>query len=167
MRPALPIRAATRADLEGIVAIYNDAVSSSDATFDVEPVEVSGRLAWLAQFGDEHPLLVAHNAEGAVVGFAYYLPYRAKPAYAASKETSVYVRRDARRGGVASALYSALIDLARERNVHVLVAVLGGDNPASRALHERHGFVYAGHLPQVGFKFGRWVDTEFFAKVLP
>jgi phosphinothricin acetyltransferase len=63
-------------------------------------------------------------------------------------------------------LYGALIALARERDVHVLVAVLGGDNPASRALHERHGFVFIGRLPQVGFKFGRWVDTEFFANVL-
>jgi len=160
------IRPATRADLDGIVAIYNDAVASSDATFDVEPVEVAARVPWLVQFGDEHPLLVAQGEAGAVLGFAYYLPYRIKPAYAASKETTVYVSRDARRRGVASALYGALIAHARAQRVHVLIAVLGGDNPESRALHAKLGFTFTGRLPQVGFKFGRWVDTEFFAKVL-
>jgi phosphinothricin acetyltransferase len=160
------IRSATRPDLDSIVAIYNEVVASSDATFDVEPVQVPARVAWLAQFGEEHPLLVAEGQDGAVLGFAYYLPYRSKPAYAASKETTVYVHRAARRRGVASKLYEALIAHARRQRVHALIAVLGGDNPESRRLHEKLGFGFAGRLPQVGFKFGRWVDTEFFTLLL-
>jgi phosphinothricin acetyltransferase len=76
------------------------------------------------------------------------------------------VHRAARRRGVACKLYEALIAHARKQRVHALIAVLGGDNPESRRLHEKLGFVFAGRLPQVGFKFGRWVDTEFFALVL-
>lgn len=157
------IRQATTHDLPAIVAIYNDAIRSTVATFDLDEVSVEERRPWLAQFGGEHPLYVAEDAAGsAVLGFAYYLPYRTRAGYAATKETTVYVAREARRQNVGSKLYEALIDYARTRAVHVLVAVLGGDNPESRGLHEKLGFVHAGHLREVGRKFGQWVDTDYY-----
>lgn len=159
------VRDATRADLPAIVDIYNQAIATTVATFDVEPFTVQERLAWFARFGAEHPLLVCEEA-GAVLGFAYYLPYRDKPAYAATKETTVYTDHRARRRGVADRLYGELIARARRAGLHALIAVLGGDNPESRALHLKHGFTPAGHLRQVGRKFGAWVDTYYFEKLL-
>jgi phosphinothricin acetyltransferase len=159
------VRDATRADLPAIVAIYNQAIDATVATFDLEPFTVEERVAWFEQFGAEHPLLVCEDT-GEVLGFAYYLPYRDKPAYAATKETTIYTHRAARRRGVADLLYGELIARARKAGVHALIAVLGGDNPESRALHLKHGFAPVGHLRQVGNKFGAWVDTYYFEKLL-
>jgi phosphinothricin acetyltransferase len=159
------VRDATRADLPAVVAIYNQAIATTVATFDLAPFTVEERVPWFAQFGAEHPLLVCEDA-GAVLGFAYYLPYRDKPAYAATKETTIYTQHEARRRGVADRLYGELIARARRAGVHALIAVLGGDNPESRALHLKHGFAEVGHLREVGNKFGAWVDTHYFEKLL-
>lgn len=159
------VRDAVRADHPAIVDIYNHAIATTVATFDLDPFTVEERVPWFAKFGAEHPLLVCEE-QGAVLGFAYYLPYRDKPAYAATKETTIYVHHAARRRGVADQLYGELITRAREAGVHALIAVLGGDNPESRALHLKHGFVPIGHLRQVGRKFGAWVDTYYFEKLL-
>ncbi len=159
------VRDATRADLPAIVDIYNHAIATTVATFDLKPFTVEQRAAWFAQFGGQHPLLVCEH-EAAIAGFAYYLPYRDKAAYDATKETTIYTHHDARRRGVADRLYGELIERARRAGVHALIAVLGGDNPESRALHLKHGFVPVGHLHAVGRKFGAWVDTYYFEKLL-
>ncbi len=161
----MEIRSATRDDLECIVRIYNHAVLNTVATFDVEPVTVEQRLDWFARFDDTHPLVVC-ELDSAVMGFGYYLPYRPKPAYANTKELTVYVDPDAHRGGIGTALYEHLIAAAREAGVHALLGVLGGHNPASRALHQKFGFEEVAHLREVGRKFDAWVDTTFFEKVL-
>ena len=164
LRP-VEIRAATRGDLEAIVRIYNYAVLNTVATFDLEPFTFEERLAWFSQFDAAHPLLVC-ELDAAVRGFGYYLPYRQKPAYAHTKELTVYVDPNAHRGGIGTALYERLIEAAREAGVHVLLGVLGGENPASRALHMKFGFEEVAHLPAVGRKFDAWVDTTFFLKIL-
>jgi phosphinothricin acetyltransferase len=159
------VRDATHADLPAIVDIYNQAIATTVATFDLEPFTVEQRVDWFMQFGAEHPLLVCED-HGAVLGFAYYLPYRSKAAYDATKETTIYTHHAARRRGVADRLYSALIERARRAGVHALIAVLGGENPESRALHLKHGFAQVGHLRAVGRKFDAWVDTYYFEKLL-
>jgi phosphinothricin acetyltransferase len=162
---AIDVRNASAADLAPIVAIYNHAVRETTATFDTEPVTVEGRREWFTQFGDEHPLLVAEIA-GEIVGFAYYLPYRSRPAYGATKESTIYVAPERHRGGVASALYAELLARARAKRVHAMIAVLGDDNPASVGLHRKFGFRFVGRLQEVGRKFDRWVDTQYFELLL-
>ena len=149
-----------------LVRIYNRAIEHSLATFDLEPFAVDDRRGWFAQFDAEHPLLVCEDDSGAVAGFGYYVPYRRKPAYSATMELSVYVDDRCRQRGVGSSLYAALLDRARAGRVHALVAVVAGDNPASDALHRRFGFERVGVLPAVGRKFGRWVDTAFWHRIL-
>jgi L-amino acid N-acyltransferase YncA len=160
------VRPAEDGDLPALVRIYNRAIEHTLATFDVEPFTVDDRRAWFAQFGFEYPLLVCEDRSGAVAGFAYYLPYRRKPAYAATMELSVYVDDGRRRRGAGSSLYAELLNRARAAGVHALIAVIAGDNPASDALHRRFGFQRVGVLPEVGRKFGRWVDTAFWHKIL-
>jgi phosphinothricin acetyltransferase len=159
------VRNATIDDLPAIVDIYNHAIETSVATFDLEPYAVAERREWFAQFGAEHPLLVCEDA-GEVHGFAYYTPYRTKAAYNATKETTIYTHSAARRRGVATRLYTELIARARASGVHALIAVLGGENPESAALHRKMGFVQIGHLREVGRKFGAWVDTYYFQLML-
>jgi phosphinothricin acetyltransferase len=161
----MDVRRATRTDLGALVDIYNHYVLTTVATFDVDPCTVDDRQAWFDQFDDAHPLLVA-TVDAEVVGYAYYLPFRRKPAYGRAKECTVYVAHGWHGRGVGTGLYTVLIERAAQRGVHALLGVLGGDNPASVRLHERFGFVCVGHLRQVGFKFGGFVDTHYYEKIL-
>ncbi len=158
------IRPGTRADLGAMMAIYNRVVVTSAATFDLEPLDHEQQEAWIARFdGGEHPLLVAEDESG-VIGFAYYVGFRGKPGYARTKETTVYVAERARRQGVAKALYEELFACARAAGLHVLVAGIGGHNPASEDFHRAMGFELAGRLREVGLKFGAWQDVAFWTR---
>ena len=159
------LRRATESDLPEIVAIYNEAIEHSFATFDVTPFAAAEREGWFAQFDEDNPLIVS-VVDGHIAGYAYYVPYRPKPAYRFTKELTVYVG-DAHRGaGIGTELYRALIEHATDRGVHALLAVIAGDNPESVALHRKLGFEPVGHLIEVGHKFGQWVDTRFYQKTL-
>ncbi len=158
-------RPACAADLAEVVAIYNEAIEHTVATFDTRAFTVDERRAWFEQFGEQWPLLVVES-DDVIAGYAYYIPYRAKPAYAATVELTVYVAHRWHGHGVASRLYEALIEHARGRGLHALLAVIAGDNPASEALHRKFGFEPVGHLREVGHKFGRWIDTRYFQRIL-
>jgi phosphinothricin acetyltransferase len=94
-----------------------------------------------------------------VVGFASLSPYRDRPAYATTAETSVYVAADARGQGVGRALLEGIVDTARAHGFHALVARIVGGHEASIRLHESAGFEVVGHEREVGRKFGRWLDV--------
>jgi phosphinothricin acetyltransferase len=159
------VRRARSDDLAAIVDIYNRYVEHTPFTFDTEPATVEGRRDWLECFEDENPLLVA-QVEDRVVGYAYYLPFRPRPAYAGTKECSVYVASDRHGEGIGKALYAALIEHARARGAHALIAVLAGENEASTALHVGCGFELRGHLREVGHKHGQWWDTRYYELLL-
>jgi L-amino acid N-acyltransferase len=161
----MDIREAAQADLDEIVRIYNQAVTGGVATFDLEPVTVAHRQGWFEQFGPDNPLLVAAGDAG-LTGFAYYLPFRAKPGYAMTRETTVYIDEACQRQGIGTALYRELIARARSQGLHTLIGVISGGNPASVELHLRFGFERVGQLREVGRKFGRWVDTDYYQLLL-
>lgn len=155
------IRPAQEHDLEAITAIYNDAGVGTTASYDLEPVSVQERRTWLAhKTARDFPVLVAES-EGQVLGFAAYGTFRDKAGYQYTVEHSVYVADGARAAGVGRMLMRALIDRARGDGVHAIIGVLDADNEASVAFHRRLGFVEVGRMPEVGRKFGRWLDAVF------
>ncbi len=162
----MTIRPATDADLPGILAIYNHAIEHTTAIFDYRPHTIDMRREWLR--GKEAaglPVFVA--AEGdRVLGFSTYGPFRAWPAYKYSVELSVYVDPNARRRGIGTALVQAVVDEARRRDLHVVLAGITSDNDISLRLHERLGFREVAHVPEVGYKFGKWLDLKLLALVL-
>ncbi|WP_444460831.1 GNAT family N-acetyltransferase [Rhodobacter capsulatus] len=152
------IRDATPEDAQAIATIYNDAVRTTTAIWNEVEVTALNRVDWIAarqQAG--FPVLVLE--EGAkVVGYASYGPFRAFDGYRGTVEHSVYIRTDLRGGGRGRALLSALILRARAQGLHVMVAAIEAENNASIILHQRLGFAAVGLMPQVGQKFGRWLD---------
>lgn len=163
------IRPATRADLPAIVDIYNEAAVGTTASYDLEPVDLHNRRVWFDRLmnGDFPVLVLEDPEEGGVIGYACYGPFRDKAGYAHTVEHSVYVAEGRRSGGAGRMLMAALIDYARGRDVHVMVGVLDAENAASRAFHQRLGFVESAVLPQVGRKFGRWLDIVFTTLTFP
>ncbi|BAF90700.1 putative acetyltransferase protein [Azorhizobium caulinodans ORS 571] len=163
----MDIRDATAADIDGILAIYNDAVAHTTAIWNETLVDRDNRLAWLtARTEAGYPVLVAVDSAGAVLGYASFGDWRAFDGYRHTVEHSVYVRADARGGGIGRALMEALIARARALGKHVMVAGIDAENAASLKLHAALGFKAVGHLPEVGVKFGRWLDLAFLQLIL-
>ncbi|QAY59611.1 N-acetyltransferase family protein [Microbacterium protaetiae] len=160
------IRDATPADAAAIAAIYNDAVLHTTATWHTTTVDADERRAWIAARQTAgFPVLVAAD-DGDVIGYATYGDWRAWEGYRFTVEHSVYVRADRRSRGLGRTLLERLIAHARAAGKHVMVAGIGSENAGSIALHERLGFTEVGRMPQVGAKFGRWLDLVFLQLVL-
>ncbi len=162
----MDIRQAVGADAAAIAEIYNDAVLNTTAIWNDHVSDAAGRAAWMAERqGAGYPVIVAVE-DGMLLGYATYGPFRPHDGYRHSAELSIYVRADLRGKGTGGALLGALAGFAQENGVHVLVGAIEAGNAASIALHRRHGFAETGRLPQVGTKFGRWLDLVFMTKVL-
>ncbi len=161
------IRPATAADLPAITTIYAHAVRTGTATFELDPpdlAEMTGRFERLTQTG--FPYLVA-DAEGSVAGYAYAGPYRPRPAYRFTVENSVYLPAETQRRGIGLRLLTALIDESTTRGYRQMIAVIGDSaNAGSIGLHTRAGFQMIGTHRDVGFKFGRWLDTVLMQREL-
>ena len=159
--PDRHVRKAAPDDAPRIQAIYAHHVAHSTATFDtVAPDEAFWRDKIGAVAGRGWPFLVIEQ-DGGVAGYAYASQFRDRAAYALTCENSIYVA-DADRGrGFGSALLASLLAAAREAGFEQMIAVVGGGEPASVALHAKFGFVEAGRMREVGFKFGRRLDTIY------
>ena len=161
------IRAAEESDLDALNEIYNDYVRTAHYTFDVEPVTAEARREWFSHYGSSgrHRVLVAAR-DGAVVGFTTSSPFRPKPAYETSVETSIYLAGDATGAGVGTRLYQELFRVLAGEDVHRAYAGIALPNPASVALHERFGFKKVAHFTEQGRKFGRYWDVAWFEKAV-
>jgi phosphinothricin acetyltransferase len=161
------IRPAIATDVAALTRIYNYYVVTSPATFDVEPVGLEARLEWFSHYALRGPyrLLVA-TLDDKVVGFASSSRLAARPAYARSVETSVYVHVESLGQRIGSGLYTALFATLAEERVHRAYAQVTMPNPASVALHRRFGFRELGLQHEVGHKFDRYWSVQLFEKRL-
>jgi L-amino acid N-acyltransferase len=159
------VRHATDADLPRLLYIYNNAVITSTATFDLRAQSLAERQAWFAKFDKEHPLLVAEHHQ-TVVGYSCLSSFRDKPAYAATCESSVYMDERYRGQGIATYLMQRVLEEARALEYHCVIAGVVRGNEASARLHRRLGFEYIGCFREVGFKFGEWQDVDFYQCIL-
>lgn len=153
------IRKAEKRDLPALLDIYNHEVAQGVATFDLNPKSMAEWELWFAAHNVEnHPLIVAEK-DGAAVGYASLSSYREKEAYRTTVELSLYVDKDYRRRGIATALMEAILKLAKEDDtVHTVVSVITEENDTSIALHEKFGFSHCGVIHDVGIKFGRYLS---------
>jgi L-amino acid N-acyltransferase YncA len=162
----LSVRYAEPMDGAAVSDIYAYHVAHSTATFDTvapDREEMAERIAHVR--GRGWPFLVAER-DHLVVGYAYATQFRDRAAYLSTCEDSIYVKEAERSKGVGVALLQALLAEAETAGFRQMIAVVGGSEPASVALHERCGFVHAGRLHHVGRKFDRWLDTVYMQRQL-
>ncbi|MDR3513481.1 MAG: GNAT family N-acetyltransferase [Caulobacteraceae bacterium] len=161
------IRPASQADAAALAAIYGHHVAHGFGTFEeVAPDadEMAARLAAVTRRG--LPYLVA-EIDGAVAGFAYAGPFRARAAYRYTVEDSVYIAHGRQGQGVGKALLGAVIAACEPLGLRQMVAMIGDSaNAGSIGLHRSCGFAHAGVLGAVGFKAGRWVDVVMMQRGL-
>ena len=161
------IRRATPADIPAITRIYAEAVNHGTASFELEaPDEAEMSRRMTALFDGGYPYLVAEIG-GALAGYAYAAAYRPRPAYRFSVEDSIYVDPKAQRKGVGRALLEHLIDECERRGFRQMVAVIGDSSQTpSIELHRAAGFRMIGSVENVGYKFGRWLDSVNMQRAL-
>jgi len=146
-----------------ILEILNEAIVNSTALYDYVPRPPETMVSWFAtKRAHGFPVVGAVDAAGKLLGFATWGTFRGFPAYKYTVEHSVYVHVDQRGRGLGELLINELIRRAREAQLHVLVGCIDAANIASIGLHQRLGFTHSGTFPQVGFKFGRWLDVAFY-----
>lgn len=163
--PGSLIRSASTADAVSIAEIYNWYIENTYITFEAAPVSVSEMRKRLQRASRLHPWIVLEQ-HGKVSGFAYASEFRARAAYRHSVEITIYLDPQVHGNGFGTLLYGRLIEQLRESPAHVLVAVIALPNEQSIGLHEKLGFVKAGHLAELGRKFNKWVDVDYWQLTL-
>jgi L-amino acid N-acyltransferase len=173
-----------------ILGILNHAIVTSTALYDYQPRTLANMATWFAakragdfpvigafdvglEAGDERGEISGESGGGGeapakptLLGFASFGAFRAFPAYKYTVEHSVYVHHAHRGRGLAKVLMNALIDAAQQQGKHVMVGAIDAANEVSLKLHADLGFQRVGTMPQVGFKFGRWLDLVLVQRVL-
>ena len=163
------VRDAIADDIPAISGLYNALIATTTVawTEDLEPIEA--REAWFAeQAAAGNPVLVA-EVNGLVVGFASYDDFRDStkwPGYRFTVEHTIHVAQTHAGSGLGRALLEALINRAVQRGKHAMVGAIDSENTGSIAFHARLGFVEVARIPQVGFKFGRWLNLVLVARIV-
>ncbi len=138
-----------------MLEIYNDAVLTSAATFDLVPIDIGTRMKWFDEHDMQYPPVTAES-HGVVAGYCCISPYSKKPGYSKTVELSVYVHRRYRGLGIGIALVKDMIIRATRLRYHAIVSSISGSNYESEKLHRKLGFEFRGYMRHLGYKFREW-----------
>ena len=157
----MQIRDVTERDAEAIAAIYAHHVLNGTASYDVDPPPAEfhrDKIRRTANAG--WPFIVA-EVDGRIAGYAYATQFRDRAAYRFTAENSIYVHPEQMDRGIGKALLAALLSRSKAFGFKTIIAVIGGAEPASIAVHAGLGFVEVGRLRAVGWKHERWLDSVY------
>jgi phosphinothricin acetyltransferase len=158
------IRKMTIDDIGAVTEIYNEAILSTTATFDIETKSPEDRKRWFLAHGSKHPVLVSEIG-GSVVGWASLSRWSDRGAYDKTAEVSVYVDGANRGKGVGKSLLSAIVEEGRKAGFHTLTARIVAGNDQSVKLVKSFSFDEIGTLREVGYKFGKYHDVIYLQKI--
>lgn len=150
-----------------ILAIFNDAILTSTALYDYKVRSPESMIGWFeGKRTGGFPVIGLEDDAGTLLAFGSYGTFRAWPAYKYSVEHSVYVEPSHRGRGLGRVILKQLIAAAQGNGKHAMIGGIDATNAVSIALHEQLGFKHVGTLPQVGYKFARWLDLAFYQLLL-
>jgi len=159
------LRHATEADVPAVTAIYNDAVRTTTATFDLDAQTIKSRLEWFRNRTKDFPVAVA-ELDGRVVAYAALNRWSDKQAYEIAAEFSLYVNAANRGGGIGHALAEYILAEAEKTNLYTVISRITSGNEVSVRLHQKLGFTAIGVMRRCGRKFGEILDVIFLQKIL-
>ncbi len=162
----ISIRPYRKEDVQPIVDILNYNILNSTALYDYQPRTLEQQEAIFEdKLKKGFPIIVA-VIEEKVVGFGYYSEFRFREAYRFTVEHSVYVANDFHGKGIGKVIMQSLIDLAKNQKLHTMIAVIDSENQSSVTFHEQFGFKTVAVLKETGFKFDRWLHSQFMQLML-
>lgn len=165
MEQQMEIREATREDAAAIAHIYNQGIEDRSATLETQLRTPEERAEWLAARGPRHPVLVAVDGSGTIVGWGSLNPFNPRPAYDHVVDFSIYVEREQRGRGIGDALLGALEVRVRALGYHKMVLAAFPTNAPGMRLYERHGFTTVGIYHEQGMLDDQWVDVIIMEKI--
>jgi phosphinothricin acetyltransferase len=154
------IRPAQPQDASQIAAIWNHAIRETTITFN--PVEKPDEEVRELTAQD----CLVWEQDGRILGFARYFPFRGGEGYRFTVEHTIMLHKDAHGQGIGRQLMEALCAQAAGAGKHSMFAGCSAENAGAVAFHARLGFAKVATLPEVGFKFGRWIDLVLMQKTL-
>ena len=160
----LIIRPANPDDLTAITEIYNEAILTTDATFDTETKTVESQSEWFEGHNSRNPIIIAEN-DREVIGWASLSKWSDRCAYSDTAEISVYVKGEYRGQGIGRQLIERIIQAGEEVGLHTVISRITAGNENSIHLHEIFGFEYIGIMKEVGNKGGRLLDVIMMQKI--
>ena len=166
--PRVLVRPSRDGDVEAMLAIYRRHIrrgveESVDDAGTPEPDDLRDRRKNLRSHRLPH--LVAIFG-GEVVGYAYVVQFRKRPAYRFTVKHSIYIHHAHQGRGIGRILLGELIDACAASGFRQMIGYIDADNTASLALHGKFGFARVGVLPGVAYRFGKWCDTVMVQRSL-
>lgn len=162
----LVVRPSTENDVAAMIAIYTHHITRGLGDVDIEPTQsddIKRRRKNMLRRRLPH---LAAERDGMIVGYAYAVPFRKRPAYRYAVKHSIYVHPGHVGTGIGRQLLPALIEACASAGYRQMFAYVDADNVASLSLHEAHGFRRAGLLEGVGFKYGKWSDSVLMQRAI-
>ena len=159
------IRDALTKDINDINEIYNYEVLNGVATFDTEPKTYEERKEWLEGHNKKYPCIVV-ELDGKTLAWGSLTQYSTRKAYDGTCEISIYVHEKSRGMGLGKHIIKELLERAKANGIHVILSRVAGENEASKNLHINFGFELVGVLKEVGYKFNRYIDVNFYQKLI-
>lgn len=152
---------------QAILDIFNDAILTSTALYEYSPRTMETMATWFdTKAKGRFPVVGLEAEDGTLLAFGSFGSFRPFPANKYTVEHSVYVHKACRGKGLGRAVMLSLIEAAKQRDLHCMIGGIDAKNVGSIALHDSLGFRHCGTLPQVGFKFDRWLDLAFYQLIL-
>ncbi len=162
---AIKIRQAKETDIKGITEIYNEAILTTDATFDTEPKTLAEQRKWYKAHGPRNPILVAEENQ-TIVGWASLSEWSTRCAYADTAEISLYIKQAYRNKGIGKLLMKSILDAGEKTGLHTILSRITSGNDVSVQLHKNYGFKDIGTMKEVGRKNGKLLDVEMMQLML-
>lgn len=159
------IRNVKLSDAASIAAIYNYYVENTIITFDETTLTVLEMESKINSTIKKHPWFV-YEENNTVLGYAYASDFRVKCAYRNTLESTIYLHHETKGKGIGKKLYQHLFNELKSRGIHTVIGGLSVPNDESVRLHQQFGFEKVAHFKQVGFKFNKWIDVEFWQLML-
>jgi L-amino acid N-acyltransferase YncA len=164
----MTIRHANESDLPALANIHDAAITETDATCYLAPFTPTERQVWWERHRNPlHPLLVAEEERGQVLGYAGLSPWMPGPVYARTVEASVFLAADARGQGLGTLLLQNLLQEAKRLGHHIVIARVWAENAPSLALCQKCGFETVGVQREVGWQHNTWVDCVVLQYFVP
>ena len=148
-------------DAKAVQEIINDSILHTTHNYDHLPKTLEEVQSLFSQKTKEGCPILIGEVNGEVVGYATYGRFRAKPGYNKTVEHSIYLNEKAQGKGLGSKMMLQLIEKARGQGYHMMVAGMDSENLVSYRFHEKLGFQETARMPEVSFKFGKWLTLIF------
>ena len=161
MSEKIIIRPAEARDAESILEIYKPYITYTPVSFETEVPTIDVFSQRIVDYQEKLPWLVCEIANE-LAGYSYATNHRQRTAYDCSKELSVYVHPNFKHRGIATGLYTAMIEILKHQGVSNVLAGIALPNSESVGFHERFGFKLVGIYHNIGFKLGRFHDAGWW-----